>query len=111
MKTTSHSTLAIVALGSNLGDSRQMILGAMARLEKLSNRPVLKSSVWQTSPVDCPPDSPPFANAAAALVPFADETPESLLRKLHALEKKSGRQPKKVLNEPRLLDLDLIAFG
>ena len=45
-----------------------------------------------------------------ALVPFADETPESLLHKLRALEKKSGRQPKKVLNEPRALDLDLIAF-
>ena len=83
----------------------------MARLEKLSNRPILKSSLWQTSPVDCPPGSPPFVNAVAALVPFADETPESLLHKLRALEKKSGRAPKKVLNEPRPLDLDLIAFG
>ncbi|MGO8838575.1 MAG: 2-amino-4-hydroxy-6-hydroxymethyldihydropteridine diphosphokinase, partial [Limisphaerales bacterium] len=122
MTTTSHPTaesairnpqsaLAFVALGSNLGDSRQVILDAMARLEKLSNRPMLKSSPWQTSPVDCPPDSLPFVNAVIALVPFADETPESLLRKLHALEKKAGRAPKKVLNEPRALDLDLIAFG
>ena len=106
-----HSALAFVALGSNLGDSREIILAAMARLGKLSNRPVHKSSLWQTSPVDCPPDSPPFVNAAAALVPFADETPESLLRRLRALEKKSGRAPKTVLNEPRALDLDLIAFG
>jgi 2-amino-4-hydroxy-6-hydroxymethyldihydropteridine diphosphokinase len=34
-----------------------------------------------------------------------------LLEKLRKLEKEFGRQPKKVLNEPRLLDLDLIAFG
>jgi 2-amino-4-hydroxy-6-hydroxymethyldihydropteridine diphosphokinase len=33
------------------------------------------------------------------------------LLKLQALEKEFGRQPKKVLNEPRPLDVDLIAFG
>ena len=104
------SSLAVVALGSNLGDSRQIILDALARIEKFSNRPVHKSSLWQTSPVDCPPGSAPFVNAVAALVPFADETPESLLHKLRALEKKFGRASKKVLNEPRTLDLDLIAF-
>jgi 2-amino-4-hydroxy-6-hydroxymethyldihydropteridine diphosphokinase len=105
------SSLAIVALGSNLSDSRQIILAALARVEKFSNRPVHKSALWQTSPVNCPPNSPPFVNAVAALVPFADETPESLLQKLRALEKEFGRPPKKVLNEPRSLDLDLIAFG
>ncbi|MBI3191613.1 MAG: 2-amino-4-hydroxy-6-hydroxymethyldihydropteridine diphosphokinase, partial [Pedosphaera parvula] len=36
---------------------------------------------------------------------------ESLLAKLHALEKEFGRRPKKALNEPRPLDLDLITFG
>jgi len=40
-----------------------------------------------------------------------DETPESLFKKLQALEKEFGRTPKKILNEPRSLDLDLIAFG
>ena len=104
-------SLAIIALGSNLGDSRQIILNAMVRLAQMSNRPALRSSLWQTSPVDCPPGSPPFLNAVVALVPFAVETPESLLKKLHKLEKKSGRQAKKVLNEPRMLDLDLITFG
>jgi 2-amino-4-hydroxy-6-hydroxymethyldihydropteridine diphosphokinase len=108
---TSAPTLVFIALGSNLGDSRQIILDAMVRLSKMSNRPVLKSSLWQTSPVDCPAGSPPFVNAVGALVPFAGETPESLLHKLRALEKKLGRRPKKVLNEPRALDLDLIAFG
>jgi 2-amino-4-hydroxy-6-hydroxymethyldihydropteridine diphosphokinase len=108
---TSAPTLVFVALGSNLGDSRQIILDAMARLQKLSGQPILKSSLWQTSPVDCPPGSPLFVNAVVGLVPNADEKPETFLGKLRELEKEFGRAPKMVLNEPRSLDLDLIAFG
>jgi 2-amino-4-hydroxy-6-hydroxymethyldihydropteridine diphosphokinase len=103
--------LSYVALGSNLGDSREIILDAMARLQTFSDEPILKSSLWQTSPVDCPPDSPKFVNAVAGLVPRKGETPESLLKKLRALEIEFGRGPKKIPNEPRPLDLDLIAFG
>jgi 2-amino-4-hydroxy-6-hydroxymethyldihydropteridine diphosphokinase len=83
----------------------------MARLQNFSDQPILKSSLWQTLPVDCPPGSPMFVNAVVGLEPRKDETPESLLGKLRLLEKEFGRQPKKVLNEPRPLDLDLIAFG
>lgn len=61
--------------------------------------------------MECPPGSPSFVNAAVALFPNADETPESLLEKLQALEKELGRQRKLILNEARPLDLDLIAFG
>jgi 2-amino-4-hydroxy-6-hydroxymethyldihydropteridine diphosphokinase len=100
-----------IALGSNLGDSRKIIFDAMARLQIFSDKPILKSSLWQTSPVDCPPDSPKFVNAAVSLIPKENETPESLLNKLRELEKEFGRAPKKVLNEPRPLDLDLVAFG
>jgi len=103
--------LAIIALGSNLGDSRAIILDAMERLQKFSNEPVRKSSLWQTTPVDCPPDSPKFLNAVIGLVPQKGETPESLLKKLRAVEIEFGRQRKKVHNEPRPLDLDLITFG
>jgi 2-amino-4-hydroxy-6-hydroxymethyldihydropteridine diphosphokinase len=102
---------AFVALGSNLGDSRRIVLDAMARLQRFSNQPILKSSLWQTSPVNCPPGSPLFVNAVVGFVPHMDETLEPLLEKLRKLEKEFGRLPKKVLNEPRLLDLDLIAFG
>jgi 2-amino-4-hydroxy-6-hydroxymethyldihydropteridine diphosphokinase len=105
------SGIAIVALGSNLGDSRKIILDVMARLQGFSGEPILKSSLWQTSPVNCPPDSPKFVNAIVGLIPRTDETPESLLQKLRELEKEFGRQPRKVLNEPRPMDLDLIAFG
>ncbi|MBI1840777.1 MAG: 2-amino-4-hydroxy-6-hydroxymethyldihydropteridine diphosphokinase [Verrucomicrobia bacterium] len=103
--------MAVVALGSNLGRSRAVLSLAVKRLRKLSASPLRCSSVWSTAPVDCPPGSPDFLNAVVALEPFRDETPESLLKKLQALEREFGRRPKKVLNEPRPLDLDLILFG
>jgi len=103
--------MAFVALGSNLGDSRAKILRAMNLLQSLSVLPLLRSSLWETTPVDCPPGSPLFINAVAGLAPRAAETPRSLLARLQALEKEMGRPPKKILNEPRVIDLDLIAFG
>jgi 2-amino-4-hydroxy-6-hydroxymethyldihydropteridine diphosphokinase len=105
------SKLAVVALGSNLGSSGQIVSDAMSRLQSLSDQPVHKSSLWRTSPVNCPPGSPMFVNAAVGLAPREDETPESLMAKLRSLEEEFGRRSKKVLNEARPLDLDLIMFG
>jgi 2-amino-4-hydroxy-6-hydroxymethyldihydropteridine diphosphokinase len=105
------SEIVIVSLGSNLGDSRVNVLRAIERLANLSASPLLKSSLWQTSPVDCPPGAPAFVNAVVGLKPHAGETPESLLLKLQALEREFGRVPKRIQNESRPLDLDLIAFG
>ena len=105
------ATKAFVALGSNLGDSRQIILDAVTRLQKFSSQPILKSSLWRTMPLDCPPGSPKFLNAVTGFITQKGETPESLLAKMQDLEKEFGRTPKKILNEPRPLDLDLIAFG
>lgn len=101
---------AFIALGSNLGDSLAILQRAFLKLQDSSKEPVLRSSIWQSTPVDCPPNSPLFLNAAAALVPFPSETPESLLEKLKTTESAFGRRPKLVLNEPRPLDLDLITF-
>jgi len=103
--------LVYIALGSNLGNSREIVLRAMDRLQELSTEPLLRSALWKTSPIDCPPGSPPFINAVEGLRPAGAETPESLLAKLQQLEREFGRQPKRILNEPRPLDLDLIAFG
>ncbi|HYG23786.1 MAG TPA: 2-amino-4-hydroxy-6-hydroxymethyldihydropteridine diphosphokinase [Verrucomicrobiae bacterium] len=102
---------AYIALGSNLGDSAALLLKAVEKLQELSIEPLRISSLWETTPVDCPPGSALFLNAAAAIVPIPGESPETLLQKLQVLEREFGRRPKEVLNEPRPLDLDLIAFG
>ena len=101
----------VVALGSNLGDSPAILREAIAALHKLAQSDFVASSLWQSTPVDCPPGSPLFVNAVVAFTPRPDETPETLLDQLQAIEQEFGRRPKVVLNEPRPLDLDLIAFG
>jgi 2-amino-4-hydroxy-6-hydroxymethyldihydropteridine diphosphokinase len=103
--------MAFVALGSNLNGARDNVLRAFGLLQALSGLPLLRSSLWETAPVDCPPGSPHFINAVAGLVPRAAETPRSLLARLQSIEQQIGRRPKKILNEPRVIDLDLLAFG
>lgn len=106
-----NQPVAYIALGSNVGDSPSILRRAMDQLEALSRRPLLRSSLWQTTPVDCPPGSPTFVNAVIALYPLPDENSWSLLTKMLRLETDFGRRPKQVLNEPRRLDLDLIMYG
>jgi len=106
-----QNPIAYISLGSNLGDSQQILRAAFARLQGLSDEPITQSSLWQTAPVDCPPGSPLFLNAVVGLRVRTGESPETLLKSLQALELEFGRRPKVVLNEPRPLDLDLLAFG
>jgi 2-amino-4-hydroxy-6-hydroxymethyldihydropteridine diphosphokinase len=100
-----------VALGSNLGDSEDILNAVIAKLQGMAEGPLLRSSFWRTKPADCPPGSPDFLNAVVVFKPRQGETAAGLLQKLQALEREFGRKPKTVLNEPRPLDLDLIAFG
>ncbi|MCS7338504.1 MAG: 2-amino-4-hydroxy-6-hydroxymethyldihydropteridine diphosphokinase [Verrucomicrobiae bacterium] len=103
--------IAFVALGSNLGDSTRIVRSAMARLQQLTDQPLVKSSLWETEPVDCPPGTRPFINAVVGIHASPTETPESLLAKLQQIEDEFGRLRTGARNEPRTLDLDLIAFG
>ena len=107
----SPASWAIIALGSNLGDSVEIIQQAMAKLKELSVQPLVRSSLWRTTPVDCPSGADDFINAVVKLRPRDGETAETLLGKLQGLEKDFGRRPKKLMNEARPLDLDLITFG
>jgi len=84
---------------------------AMEALQRFSGQPLLRSSLWEISPVDCPPNSPPFINSVIGVNPRPGQTPETFIVKLQGMEKEFGRQTKKTQNEPRPLDLDLIAFG
>jgi len=105
------SCQAIVALGSNLGSSTELIERAMDVVAGLSSGPVLRSSLWRSSPVDCPPGSPDFVNAVIGITPGPAMTPEGLLAQLQAIETEMGRLPKTVVNEARLIDLDLVSYG
>lgn len=102
---------AFIALGSNIGDRAHILREAMIQVAALSSGPVKSSSLWITTPVDCPPGSAFFLNAVMAITLPDGLTVEQLLKRLLQLEKEYGRGPRIVRNEPRPLDLDLITFG
>ena len=103
--------MVLVGVGSNRGDSQGIVEQAMLRLRAFADGEVRCSSLWRTSPVDCPPGSEDFINAAVAFSARAGITPESLLRDLKAIEAEFGRGPALVRNAPRELDLDLLLFN
>jgi 2-amino-4-hydroxy-6-hydroxymethyldihydropteridine diphosphokinase len=82
----------------------------MNRLSAFADGDVRRSGLWRTSPVDCPPGSADFINAAAAFEADPGITPESLLDDLKALEREFGRGQVLVRNAPRELDLDLLLY-
>ena len=97
-----------IALGSNIKPRLAHLQSARRHIFSLHSgtRPVLCSKVYETSPVDCPVDSPPFLNTVLELS-IAME-PEDLLREVQKIENALGRQPSRERNGPRIIDIDLL---
>ena len=103
--------LILVGIGSNRGDSIRIVRASIDALRGFAAGALRQSSLWRTSPIDCPPDSDDFINAVVAFEPRADLTPEGLLAALKKLERQFGRAAAPVRNAPRELDLDLLVYG
>lgn len=102
-------TLALVALGSNVGARETHLAGALAGLRALPRtRLVAVSNVRETAPEGCPPGSGAFLNAVALLE--TQLAPRALLAELQELEARAGRL-RLAPNAPRTLDLDLLLHG
>jgi 2-amino-4-hydroxy-6-hydroxymethyldihydropteridine diphosphokinase len=100
---------AYVALGSNLGDRRGTLEGALAALDASPGVRVLACSrFYETEPVGPPPQGP-YLNAVAHLV--TELGPRALLDRLLEVEAGAGRERGEVRNAPRTLDLDLLLHG
>jgi 2-amino-4-hydroxy-6-hydroxymethyldihydropteridine diphosphokinase len=100
---------AYVALGSNLDDPPARVRAALGRLGQLPDtRLVAASSSWVSRPLG-PLDQPDYVNAVAGLLTRL--TPPELLRELKSVESAMGR-PRPVQRwGPRVIDLDLVAYG
>lgn len=100
--------LAGIALGSNIEPRLDHLQAAVRELCELSeNREQVRiSSVYETEPIDCSPDSPAFLNAAVEI--DTSLPPPSLLRHLQSIEQKLGRPSLREKNSPRTIDLDLL---
>ena len=107
--------LAVVALGANLdsrvGTPAATFAAVCKELAVLAAGELRCSSYHQTAPEYCPPDSPPFLNAVVLFRVAGAPSAQELLGQLQTLEASFGRSRSKVVNAPRSLDLDLIAYG
>jgi 2-amino-4-hydroxy-6-hydroxymethyldihydropteridine diphosphokinase len=99
---------AVLALGSNLGDRRQNLQGAVDRLlaaPGLGFRAV--SPVYETRPVGGP-DQPDYLNAVIAVETALPA--RAILDRAHRVED-ALRRVREVRWGPRTLDVDLIVVG
>ena len=66
--------MVVIGLGSNLGDSLEIVQTAMELLEQFALPGTFaRSSIWRTSPVDCPPGVGDFVNAVAGFAPHSEK--------------------------------------
>lgn len=105
--------MILMALGGNLpgpfGPPERIFQKLPAALEEQGVHVVALSDIWRSAPVPAS-DQPWYSNAVMAV-----ETPHGpvrLLQILHEVEKKFGRDRdrERARNEPRILDLDLLAY-
>ncbi len=102
------SSIAMIGLGSNLGDRRATLEGAIAALSETPGVRVQRVSTYrETEPVGGPPGQGSYLNAAAMLETRLD--PIGLLHVLQAIEGRFGRV-RAVRWGERTLDLDLLLF-
>ena len=98
---------AFVAVGSNMGDSSELITNGLKELESCPDiRGGKKSSLIVTKPYG-PVEQPDFLNGCVSFETLLD--PEELLVLLHKIEAHANRE-RKIHWGPRTLDLDIIFY-
>ena len=100
---------AVLSIGSNLGDRRVNLQGAV---DSLADTPDVwlthVSPVYETAPVDSPEGARDYLNAVV-LIDTTLSAP-TLLERALAIEAAYGRS-RSERNEPRTLDVDVIVVG
>lgn len=99
------SVITYIGLGSNLGDSPQILAEAVQKLAALGQ--VKVSKLYQSLPMG-PQDQPSYHNAVVQL--HTDLEPLALLDQLQKIEQDAGRVRLRHWGE-RTLDLDLLLYG
>lgn len=99
-----------LSLGSNLGDRLRHLQEAKSFLVGLSTEHWHRAApVYETQPVDCPPNTPAFYNTVVE-IEYAG-TPRELLGQLLAYERTRGRDRSLSRNASRPIDIDILYFG
>ncbi|MBO9998856.1 MAG: 2-amino-4-hydroxy-6-hydroxymethyldihydropteridine diphosphokinase [Cyanobacteria bacterium SID2] len=96
-----------IALGSNLGNSRAILDGAIEMLSQMPDIAIISQSRWyRTKPVG--PPQPDYLNGC--IVAWVSRSPEELLETLLQVELRFDRVRRERWG-PRTLDLDLVFYG
>ncbi|MEG0874364.1 MAG: 2-amino-4-hydroxy-6-hydroxymethyldihydropteridine diphosphokinase [Clostridiales bacterium] len=97
---------AVIALGSNIGNTLLNLKEAVALLEEYGCVVLAKSQLYQTEPWGFKEQSD-FLNGAVLVETIAE--PKGLLDITQGIEKKMGRS-KEFINGPRNIDLDILLY-
>ncbi|QJR81436.1 2-amino-4-hydroxy-6-hydroxymethyldihydropteridine diphosphokinase [Alteromonas pelagimontana] len=98
-----------IGLGSNLGQSTDLLNSAVDAIGNLADTRVLKkSSLYISAPMG-PQDQPDFINSVCLIETAL--SPHPLLAQLQQIENSYGRERKGKRWGPRTLDLDVLLYG
>jgi 2-amino-4-hydroxy-6-hydroxymethyldihydropteridine diphosphokinase len=98
-----------LGLGSNVGDRRANLQGAVDALPAHGVRVLASSSVYDTDPVGEVLDQPSFLNACVRVQTELDAL--TLLDAVKAIERALGRADGGVRHGPRRIDIDVLLLG
>jgi 2-amino-4-hydroxy-6-hydroxymethyldihydropteridine diphosphokinase len=98
-----------LGLGSNVGDRRANLQGAVDLLPARGVEVLASSSVYETEPVGLVLDQPEFLNACIRIRTALE--PEELLDACKAVERDLGRATGGVRHGPRPIDVDVLLLG
>jgi 2-amino-4-hydroxy-6-hydroxymethyldihydropteridine diphosphokinase len=102
-------TTVYLSLGSNVGDRAEYIARAIAPMDARGVRVTQRSSLYETEPVDAPPQGW-FLNCVVKAE--TDLSPRGLMEALLEVERDLGRERRGAIAKgPRVIDIDILLYG
>lgn len=103
---------AYLSIGSNLGDRLAHLADAVRELDATEGMRVVKRApVYETEPVGVPEAFRSLSYYNSALLVETELSADDFSTAIHAVETRLGRTRDGVRNSPRVIDIDIIAFG
>jgi 2-amino-4-hydroxy-6-hydroxymethyldihydropteridine diphosphokinase len=103
------SRIGLLGLGSNVGDRRAHLQGAVGALPAAGVEVLASSSVYDTDPVGELLDQPSFLNACLRIGTALE--PLELLNAVKRVERELGREAGGPRHGPRSIDVDVLLLG
>jgi len=100
-------SVAVLSLGTNVGDKAANIKFMEEELQKISKKPIVCSPLYESAPVDVKDLQENYYNKTVRIE--TDLSPKALLEITQKIEKNLGRKSKND-KSPRTADIDILLF-